>query len=243
MAAAGAASRRSRIGSHVAPILLLTVVSATLASCGKSDENPYGLADFQGTASGRGSSSAVTPAPSATAASSPSPSGPPVHLPAVPDGAVTYHPSDTFGEGAWVERGTIVASTQARKDVVGAAFAFMSARVQLSNTWQIDEPALKAVATGQALSNMRQRADTQRAAERRSVGRFVLNVASVRISGDTARLFGCSYDGTVEVSTLGSVLSEPPGGVELPMNLQRRGDQWRVTSFPTEKTFCEVPSR
>lgn len=248
MAAAGAAWRRCRTGGRYAARSFLILVSAVLvsalSSCGQADDNPYGLSDFQGSsdsAKGTSSSAGARPATSAPPERSPAPSGPPVQLPQAPDGAVRYHPSDTFGEGAWVERGTIVASTPARKDVVDAAVAFMSARVQLSNTWQVDEPALKTVATGQALSNMRERAESQRAAERRSVGRFVLNVASVRISGDAAKVAGCSYDGTIEVSTLGSVMSDPAGGVELPLNLERRRDQWRVTTFPTEKKFCEVP--
>lgn len=220
------------------------LVAAVLGACGTSNENPYGLSEFTSTSGSGGSPAAPGgPSPDPSVTGSPVPSGPPVHLEQAPGGAVTYRPADTFGQGAWVERGTIAATTAARQNVVDAAFAFMSERVQLSNTWQVDEPALRSVATGQALSNMRERAEAQRLAERRSVGRFVLNVASVRVSGDDARLSGCSFDGTIEVSTLGSVLSDAPGGVELTMNLQRNDDHWRVTTFPADKTYCEVPSR
>ena len=250
MAAAGAARRLFRRGhrGHRGHRFFMIVVSAALvwalSSCGKGDDNPYGLSDFQarGTASQAPSSVAAPPSPSATSPSTPVASGPPVKLQQAPDGALDYRPSDAFGEGAWVERGKIAATSQARKDVVDAAVAFMAVRVELSNTWQVDEPALKTVAAGQALSNMRERAQSQRDAERRSVGRFVLNVSSVRISGDAAELAGCSYDGTIEVSTLGSVMSDAAGGVELPLNLERRGDHWRVTTFPTEKKFCEAHS-
>ncbi len=245
MAAAAAASRRPGASGRLLIVGSGIAVTLAVASCGSADDNPYGLSAFRGTA-GTGEA-AARPSASASASQavspSPVPSGPAVQLPPAPGGALDYPPSDTFGEGAWVERGTIAAASRARKEVVDAAVAFMSARVRLSNTWQIDEPALEQVASGQALSNMRERAQTQQDAQRRSVGRFVLNVSSVRISDDTAVLSGCSYDGTVEVSTQGSLLSDAPGGIVLAMDLQRRADQWRVTTFPAQKTYCRANSR
>lgn len=111
----------------------------------------------------------------------------------------------------------------------------MTQRVQLSNTWKVDEPALAAVATGQAVTSARERALSQQAAERRSIGRFVVNVSSVKVEKDHATVTGCHFDSTSEVDQNGYVLVPPPGGVLISMEVQFAQGVWRVTSWPQKQ--------
>lgn len=111
----------------------------------------------------------------------------------------------------------------------------MAQRVQLSNTWQVDENGLAAVATGQAVSSARERALSQQAAGRRSTGRFVVNVSSVKVRGDLATVTGCHFDSTAEVDENGHVLVPPPGGVLISMKVKFAQGVWRVTSWPEKK--------
>jgi hypothetical protein len=248
MAAAGAARRRSRA---VPGILLGALSMWGLAACGSSDDNPYGLTEFQGGSSvnstqapagagGSGSRGSGSSAASGSGTTRPVPS---FESRPVPSGAVTYRPSDVFSQGAWVERGQIAAGTAGQRSIVSAALAYLSARVQLSNTWQVNEPALTAVSVGQALASALDRADGQKSAQQRSIGPFELNLASVKVTAGAAVDAGCSYDGTSEISDQGSVLSDPPGGVRLSMKLVRGSSGWRVSTFPADATFCEAPQR
>jgi hypothetical protein len=136
-----------------------------------------------------------------------------------------------------------VAKGAPERAVAQAALDYLSARVQLSNTWQVDESRLAEVATGQALSSARSRAAGQRAAGSHSIGPFVVNLASVAVDGQRARVTGCPFDGTVEISTEGGLLRNYAGGVALSMDLTRSGKGWRVSTFPVDETFCEAPSR
>lgn len=148
---------------------------------------------------------------------------------------VTYSPADPAGEGAWVERGKVRARTEKARGAVDAVVGYMTQRVQLSNTWTVDEDALAAVATGQAVTSARERALSQQAAARRSIGRFVLNVSSVKVTGDRATVTGCHFDSTSEVDENGYVLVPPPGGVLISMKVQFAQGVWRVTSWPQKQ--------
>jgi hypothetical protein len=130
---------------------------------------------------------------------------------------VRYRPADARGMGAWVQRGRIRAGTAPRRAVVDAVVKYLTVRVQLSNTWQVDERALAA---------------RQRERNRRTVGRFVLNVSRVSIDGRRATVTGCDFDATSEVDEVGNTIVPPPGGIRVTLELRRTGDTWRVTDWP-----------
>jgi hypothetical protein len=233
--------RRGRHGFGGAPALALLGLTglAGLTGCGGGDDNPYGLSEFSGAAAASASMQADAPGgtPTATGARA----VPQVTPRPAPSGAVTYRPADRFGQGAWVEPGRIRARGADRQAVVQAVTEYFRQRVRISNTWQIDEPALARVATGAALQGARERAATQQAAGRRSIGRFVLNLSAVRVTGDRAVVQGCPFDGTSEVNASGVVLDYPPGGVRYRLDLIRDVTGWRVTSYPTRSVGCEAP--
>jgi hypothetical protein len=201
-------------------------IVAGLGGCARA--NPYALPIYD---AAHGSSQTPTAAPSR-------PSirqlvQPPVaSRSAAPPTAVSYRPSDAWGEGAWVERGKIVANSPEQLAAVDAVAKYMSVRVQLSNTWQVDERALAAVASGQARTSAQERAVRQRELDQRSIGRFIINVSSVHVSGSRATVTGCHFDATSEVDQNGNVLIAPPGGVLITMTLQRTAGTWRVVDWP-----------
>ncbi|GLY17698.1 hypothetical protein Kisp01_47120 [Kineosporia sp. NBRC 101677] len=224
---------------------------ASLTACGS--DNPYDLPEYQsGQASGAmgpgpesqagdqsgendpsGSGGGEKNATSSPTGSGPVPTASPLSSPA--STAVTYTPADVAGEGAWVEKGKVKARTRQARGAVEAVVGYMAQRVQLSNTWQVDENGLAAVATGQAVSSARERALSQQAAGRRSTGRFVVNVSSVKVRGDLATVTGCHFDSTAEVDENGHVLVPPPGGVLISMKVKFAQGVWRVTSWPEKK--------
>jgi hypothetical protein len=206
----------------------LAALSLLLSGCGGSgSSNPYSLPTFD-------SSASVEPsgAPAASGAARVK-SGPVTRMSAPPT-AVKYRPADPYGEGAWVERGGSVADTATQRAAVNAVVKYMQQRVQLSNTWEVDEPALAEVAAQDALTSAQQRAEDQRKADRRSIGRFVVNVSKVTVTGSGAEVTGCDFDGTSEVDPHGGVLVPPPGGVLLSLQLSRSSGSWRVVSWPDE---------
>jgi hypothetical protein len=159
----------------------------------------------------------------------------PIEREATPTPAVDYPPADARGMGAWVERGRVEATTSRQKAAVAAVQKYLDVRVRLSNTWQVDEPALAAVASGAALTSARNRAAFQRKRELRSIGRFVLNVSTVRVDGpakDRATVTGCDFDATSEVDAGGNIVVPPPGGILVTMKVRRTGGIWRVTDWP-----------
>ncbi len=212
----------------------LVAASFLLSGCGQSGgSNPYALPSFDGSAGAR-------PADPTAAGASPSvraPAPAPVVRMTAPPTAVTYRPADAYGEGAWVERGHSVAAGATQKAAVDAVVKYLSLRVQLSNTWVVDEQALAKVAAQEALTTAEQRAVDQREADRRSIGRFVVNVSSVEVTGSSASVTGCDFDGTSEVDPHGGVMVAPPGGVLITMELARIGGSWRVVQWPDH----EVP--
>jgi hypothetical protein len=263
MAASGAASHRSPAltasSALVARVVALAVLlSLGLGACARSDGNPYGLTEFTpadasgpaapaagptsaaGSGAGGGMSGDAAKAPGrAGGAAVPVPT---FDVAPAPKGAVTYPPSDVFGRGAWVQRGVIVAPGSARQAVADAAMAYLSARVQASNTWRVDAARLPELATGQALSSARARVQDQRAAQSHSIGPFVVNLDQVTVNGDQARVSGCPFDGTIEISPQGGLLRNYAGGVVLSMDLARRGNNWQVSTFPADEKFCEAPA-
>ncbi|WP_285601048.1 hypothetical protein [Kineosporia sp. NBRC 101731] len=232
---------RRRAGVFSAAVVVVAVLGPALAGCGS--DNPYELPEYRsGEASGQLSGSPGTDRTPAAggATSTPAPSGtgsiPKVSRePSPASTAVTYTPADARGEGAWVERGKVRARTQNAKDAVDAVVGYMQQRVQISNTWTVDESGLAAVASGQARTSARERAASQQAAGRRSVGRFVVNVSSVRVKGDALIVTGCHFDGTSELDENGYVLVPPPGGMLIRMKVQKEQGVWRVTAWPTSK--------
>jgi hypothetical protein len=157
---------------------------------------------------------------------------------ATPTAAVRYRPADALGQGAWVERGRVAAGAAGsapKKAALAAVQKYLTVRVQLSNTWVVDEPALAATASGSAAASARRRAAFQKERKLRSTGRFVLNVSSVRLDGagkDRATVTGCDFDATSEVDAAGNVVVPPPGGVLITMKVRRTGGIWRVTDWP-----------
>ncbi|MBT0772260.1 hypothetical protein KIH74_25165 [Kineosporia sp. J2-2] len=231
---------RRRAGVIFAVVTAVAVSGAALVGCGS--DNPYELPEYRAGqdpgSSGGGSVDAASES-SGDATSTPAPSGsgpiPTVSREASPPSTdVTYTPADAQGQGAWVERGKIRARNQKAKAAVDAVVGYVAQRVRLSNTWTVDEDALAAVAQGQALTSARERAETQEAAGRRSVGRFVVNVSSVKVNGDVATVTGCHFDSTSEVDQNGYVLVPPPGGVLITMEVKLSQGVWRVTSWPAE---------
>jgi hypothetical protein len=214
-------------GAIVAALLAALTSSLVVSGCGGS--NPYELPAYDPAA-------ANVSRPTASASASASAERPPrPGKLAKPPAAVEYAPADPWGQGAWVERGRISVSGATERAVVAAATRYLSLRVQLSNTWVVDERGLVAAAEGQAVTSAQERAARQRERERRSVGRFVLNVSSVRVAGDTATLTGCDFDATSEVGPDGRILVPPVGGVLLTLKVRRTGNVWRVTDWPTTR--------
>jgi hypothetical protein len=201
--------------------VVLVIASGTLAGCGGG--NPDALPKYEAADAG------LSQPRSSASATSRSANLSPVQTPPTP---VKYQPADPFGDGAWVERGKIIAGSDRQLAAVEAMTKYLSLWVQLSNTWQVDESALQAVASGQAVTNAQQRAEEQRGQNRRSIGRFIINVSSVKVSGSSATVTGCDFDATSEVDQDGNVLIGPPGGVLITMELRRTGDTWRVIKSP-----------
>ncbi|HST82145.1 MAG TPA: hypothetical protein VLL08_10465 [Kineosporiaceae bacterium] len=206
--------------------LVVGLVLAGLLLVGCGQPNPYALPDYTATSTPRSTDGAGIIATADAAG--------PVRVVrlATPPPQVKYPPADALGQGAWVERGRIKAGSPTKRAVVTAIKKYISVRVQLSNTWQVDEQALAATASGQAVTSARERAERQRQRDRRSIGRFIINVPAVRVDGDHATVTGCHFDATSEVDRDGNVLIPPPGGVLITMHLQRTGDTWRVLDWP-----------
>ena len=231
-----------RLPGVVYAVLAVALASgAALTGCGS--DNPRNLPEYEpGQAgaqmSGDGPKASAdgadrTPSTSAPTESDPIPTVSREPSPASTD--VTYTPADALGEGAWVERGTVKVRNKQALGAVDAVLGYLTQRVQLSNTWTVDEDALAAVATGQAVTSARERALSQEAAERRSIGRFVVNVSSVRLRDGLATVTGCHFDATSEVDQNGYVLVPPPGGVLISMKVQFAQGVWRVTSWPEKQ--------
>ncbi len=238
-------------GVVYAAVAAIAVCAVTLSGCGS--DNPYELPRYQSGAASAGtapsspgsvdpaSTDAVDPAAPATK----KPSGPTPSdtepIPTVPrqaspgSAAVTYTPADEQGEGAWVARGKVRARPAPGQGGLDHRANYMGQRVQISNTWKVDEAALAAVATGQARTSAQERAAEQQAAGRRSIGRFVVNVSSVKVRGSRATVTGCDFDSTAEVDANGYVLVPPPGGLLISMEVQNTQGVWKVASWPTQK--------
>lgn len=235
----------SRTGVVLRVAVGAALAATLLAACGSG--NPYDLPEYgsessSGAVSGESatatSGTGVDAASTAPAATDESTDPAVTREPSPPSTDVTYTPSDARGEGAWVERGTVHARTKQARAAVAAVIGYMQQRVQLSNTWTVDDEALAAVASGQAVTSAHERALSQEAAGRRSIGRFVVNVSTVRITGNRAKVTGCHFDATSEVDENGYVLVPPPGGILITMNVEFSQGVWRVTSWPKK----EVPT-
>jgi hypothetical protein len=205
--------------------VVLVVLGSALSGCARQG-NPYALPEYNN--SDAAAALAARSRPSATVR----PGSPKVERLAKPPAAVKYTPADPRGQGAWVERGSINAGTIQDRAVVDAAVKYLSLFVQLSNTWLVDQPAVAAVASGQAVTATAQRAALERSRGWRTTGRFIVNVSSVQVTGASASVTGCHFDATSEVDQNGSVVVAPPGGVRITMELQRTGDTWRVSQWP-----------
>ena len=204
--------------------VVLVVASSALSGCAKAG-NPYALPEYNSDAAAALAQNRPTGTPLPKGSSK-------VKRLAQPPAAVKYTPSDPRGEGAWVERGSVNAGTIQDRAVVDAAVKYLSLFVQLSNTWQVDQPAVAAVASGQAVTAAAQRAALERSRGWRTTGRFIVNVSSVQVDGASASVTGCHFDATSEVDQNGGVVVAPPGGVRITMELQRTGDTWRVSQWP-----------
>lgn len=226
----------------------VVALASAAALTGCASDNPYELPEYQpGQAAGQMAGSATTPPAEGGSGEAESGQGqtsdgasetgstPGITREPTPASTdVIYSPADARGEGAWVEKGRVKAKTEKGRAASDAVLAYMAQRVQLSNTWVVDEAGLDAVATGQAASSARGRALSQQAAGRRSVGRFVVNVSSAKVVDDRATVTGCHFDSTSEVDENGQVLVSPPGGVLITMEVQFAQGVWRVATWPTK---------
>lgn len=199
----------------------LLAVTFLLAGCGRT--NPYSLPEYD-EAKASSTASAAAAGADGTATTKP-PTAP-------PSPQVLFRPADALGQGAWAERGEVNVDSRPERAVVKAIVKYLAVRVELSNTWVVDEKALAAVASGQAVTSARERAERQKDRGRRSIGRFVVNLSAVRVAGDRATATGCHFDATSEVDQDGNVLVAPPGGVLITMHLRRTGGTWRVLDWP-----------
>jgi hypothetical protein len=208
----------------------LVVTGCLLAGCGGG--NPYALPEYDATATGAASGLTGAQGSQSDLAARRARLSDRITRAVTPSPQVKYTPADALGEGAWAERGRIVVGSRAERTVAAAVTRYLSVRVQLSNTWRVDESALAAVASGQAVTSARERAERQRERDRRSIGRFIVNISAVRINGTHATVTGCHFDATSEVDRDGNVLVAPPGGVLITMHLRRTGSTWRVLDWP-----------
>jgi hypothetical protein len=214
----------------VAATLAVALVLLGVLATGCSEENPLALPRYDPAAA------PAAPTPTLTRATlAPVPREP------TPPPQVHYRPADARGMGAWVERGRITVGSGSERAVVEAVQKYLTVRVQLSNTWKVDERALAATATGRAVTSARERAALQRERERRSIGRFVLNVSTVRLDGDDrATVTGCDFDATSEVDEAGNILVPPPGGILVTLSVRRSGGVWRVSDWPEGSVpYCD----
>jgi hypothetical protein len=211
--------------------VVLVIGSWAMAGCGDS-ANPYALPTYDADSTGQ-------PQPRPTA-SRPADRSARVSRAATPPAGVKYVPADALGEGAWVERGKVAVHTAAQRAAVKAMSKYIAVRVQLANTWQVDEQALATVASGAAVTSARAQAQSQRQHDQRTIGRFIINVSSVKVRGSEATVTGCPFDATSEVDHEGDVVVAPPGGVLITMHLQRSGGTWRAIDWPTKRVpLCD----
>ncbi len=219
-------------GAATALAVVLVVGSAVLTGCGAGSgaANPAGLPTYDPNAPAAASAlpSAGGGAATSTRASVPKPT-------IAPSPGVKYTPADPLGEGAWVQRGKVVAGSAQKRAAVAAVMKYLSIRVQVSNTWVVDQAALAAVASGQALTSAQERAQHERDRDWRAVGRLTVNISSVQLDGAHATVTGCHFDGTSELDGNGQVVIGPPGGIRLTMNLLRTQNTWRVVTWPDHK--------
>ena len=206
----------------VVALVVFVVLVGLLTGCGRP--NPYALPEYDAAQAGP-TGAGSKPGPKAAGPAK-------IERVATPSPQVRYTPADALGQGAWAERGRVVARSRAQRAAVAAVVKYLAVRVELSNTWKVDERALAATASGQAVTSARERAERQRERGRRSIGRFIVNVSSVQVDGDRAVVTGCHFDATSEVDRDGNVLIAPPGGILITMKLQRGGGTWRVLDWP-----------
>jgi len=221
--------RLSMPGAATALAVVLVIGSCVLTGCGAGSgaANPAGLPTYDPNAAAVGSAVQSTSA-STTRIPLPKPT-------ITPSPGVKYTPADPLGEGAWVERGKVVAGSAQKRAAVAAVVKYLSIRVQVSNTWTVDQAALAAVASGQALTSAQERAQHEKERDWRAVGRLTVNISSVQLNGSHATVTGCHFDGTSELDENGQVVIGPPGGIRLTMKLLRTNDIWRVVKWPDHK--------
>jgi hypothetical protein len=207
------------------PAVGLLVVVGLLSGCGEPVKNPYALPEYNAKATGAPASGSPAPRTAAD-------DGPAVTRVATPSPGVHYTPADVLGQGAWIEPGRIVARTPAQRAVVQAMEKYLSVRLQLANTWTVDEAALAETATGYALTSAQAWAGDQRELKRRTVGRLTVNVSAVQVAGDRATVTGCHFDATSELDQNGRVMVSPPGGILLTLQLRRVNNTWLAFDWP-----------
>lgn len=184
-----------------------------------------------GAGSGSGSGSA-TPSASATGTTS--------AAVASPSATVTYKPADPLGEGAWAELGQVTVRSPAEQVVVDAYLRMDQVGLQAFNTRVLDETALNAVLEGEYLAGARTAIQWRRQQNLWTVGRSVLNVLSVDITGSSATLHVCNFDGTSEVGTSGRNVVQPPGSGAAFIVMNRRDGVWRASSSRKDPAKCDA---
>jgi hypothetical protein len=179
--------------------------------------------------------SGPTSATSQTSSATPSPTSTPT-----PSASVTYKPGDPVGMGAWVEVGLVNTRTPEERVVTDAYIQMDRVGLQAYNTRVIDEAALASVMEGPWLTGTKKQVQWRIDQKLWTVGRSVINVLSVRISGATATMRVCNFDGTSEVEKGGHNVVQPPGSYGVIVTMVQRGGVWRAFHSVKDPVKCDA---
>lgn len=210
--------RRHGTGLAIAAVLAVAV----LAGCSGGGSGDLPGYTSSGNSSGTGSAATTTSA-------APSPSA-----------SVTYHPRDPMGMGAWAVLGVVHVRSPQEQAVVDAYLRSDQVILQAFNTRVIDEAALASVLEGTALKGARANVQWRIDNKLWTVDREVLNVLSVQISGTTATLRACNFDGTSEVDKTTHIVVQPPGSTGAIVTMVQRGGVWRGASGRDDPAKCDA---
>jgi hypothetical protein len=179
--------------------------------------------------------SGPTSATSQTSSATPSPTSTPT-----PSATVTYKPGDPRGMGAWVELGLLAARTPEERVVIDAYVKGQQVRAEAFNTRVVDEAAFTSAMEGTALSGARVNVKWRIDKNLWTIGRVVLNVLSVQVSGTTATMRVCNFDASSEVDKTGQNVIQPPGSVGAVLTFVQRDGVWRGASGVKDTARCDA---
>jgi hypothetical protein len=191
------------------------------------------LAGCSGSSKGTGSAGPASTAASATG--SPTGSATPT-----PSASVTYHPGDPMGMGAWAVLGLVTTRTAEEHAVAEAYLRMDQVSLQAFNTHVVDDAALESVLEGTALKNTKAQIQWRIDKKLWTVDRSTLNVLSVQITGPTATLRACNFDGTAEVDKSTHIVVQPPGSTGAIITMTQRDGVWRASASRKDPVKCDA---